>query len=63
MREVVPGIGVAAIVLADRTPLPFTQIRPPLPPENSGCAEFLKPAHFRVAPHVRNLRCDDSTIG
>ena len=32
VREVVPGVAVVAVVLADRAPLPLTEVRPPLLP-------------------------------
>ena len=42
MREVVPGIAVLAIILADRTPLPLAQVRTPLFPGSFACASLLK---------------------
>ena len=36
VREVVPGISIAAVVLANRAPLPFAQVWTPFFPGNSG---------------------------
>ena len=38
VREVVPGVAVLAVVLADRPPLPLAQVRAPLLPRNAGLA-------------------------
>src|SRR5262249_30428581 len=42
VREVVPGIAVLAVVLADGAPLTFAEIGPPLPPRNLLLASLLQ---------------------
>src|SRR5215472_2147948 len=34
VAEIVPGVTIAAVVLADGAPLALTEVRPPLPPRN-----------------------------
>ena len=51
VREVVPGIPVAAVVFANRAPLPFAQVRTPLLPGNSRRDGFLQPLRFPIVSH------------
>ena len=55
MSEVVPGVSIVAVVLADRTPLPLAQIRAPLSPGNLFRASFFEPEGF--GGHTENQRC------
>ncbi len=45
VTEVRPGVSVVAVVLADRPPLPFAEIRPPGPPRHTRPG-LLEPALF-----------------
>ena len=40
--EVVPGVAVVAVVLADGAPLPLAQVRSPLPPRREAVARQLQ---------------------
>src|SRR5689334_13011227 len=51
VREVVPCVAVVAVVFADRAPLPFTQVRSPLFPSNTGNPALVQPLLFRKARH------------
>ncbi len=42
MREVIPGVAVVAVVLANRAPLPLAQIRPPFLPRDSRLSRFVQ---------------------
>ena len=53
VREVVPGVAVFAVVLADRAPLPFAQIRSPFLPRDLRLARVVQALLFR---HVHNCR-------
>ena len=44
VREVVPGVAVGAVVLADGAPLPLAQVRPPAPPRLLAETVFFQPA-------------------
>ena len=52
MREVVPGIAVFAVILADRAPLPLAQVGPPLLPGDLPFARLVQPLLFR---HVHDF--------
>src|SRR6185503_9480521 len=41
--EVVPGVAVVAVVLADRAPLPLAEVGPPLLPGDVGLARLVQP--------------------
>ena len=47
MRKKFPGRAPGAVILADRSPLPFGKIRPPALPVLLSNARFLEPAVFR----------------
>ena len=57
MREVVPGVAVVAVVLADRAPLPFAQIRPPFLPWDLRLSRVVQALLFR---HIHN--CGDHVL-
>jgi hypothetical protein len=50
--EVVPGVSVLAVVLANRAPLALTQVGAPFPPRDSGFARLVQPLLFRYLHHV-----------
>ena len=43
VREVVPGVAVVAVVLADGAPLPLAEVRPPLLPGDVRLARLVQP--------------------
>src|SRR5258706_9397072 len=47
MRKIFPGCAARAVVLADRSPLPFGEIRSPALPVLLSDARFFEPAVFR----------------
>jgi hypothetical protein len=49
VREVVPRIAVGGVILADGTPLPFAEIRPPAPPLRRAASLFEAPVLCRDA--------------
>src|SRR5258708_27794886 len=53
MGKVIPGISVLAVVLANRTPLPFAEVGSPSSPVRSTRAGFLQADFFlcHVKPH------------
>src|SRR5512144_1989472 len=53
MAEVIPGIAVFAVVLANRTPLPLAQIRSPFLPRDLRLARIVQPLLFR---HIHECR-------
>src|SRR5258708_5493934 len=48
MTEIVPGISIVAVILANCSPLPLAQVRSPLPPRNILSARFLQSFSFPV---------------
>src|SRR5512134_3827252 len=60
MGEVIPGVAVFAVVLADRAPLPLAQVRPPFLPRDSRLARIVQAflfsdirepgGHFSLSP-------------
>src|SRR6266545_5231134 len=55
MREVGPGVARGAVVLPDRAPLPFTEVRPPAPPGHAVPVRLVEPLPFRVDVWIHRL--------
>ena len=51
--EVVPGVSILAVVLADGSPLPLAQVRPPFPPWSLLLARLPQPSLFSVHERTR----------
>src|SRR5262249_56604765 len=47
MGEILPCISILAVVLADRSPLPFGEVRSPFFPGGIACSRVLQPRGFR----------------
>src|SRR6516162_4511224 len=46
VAEIIPRIAVAAVILADSTPLAFTEVRSPLPPRHSSLPRLVQTQHL-----------------
>ena len=52
VAEVIPGVAVVAVILADGAPLAFAEIGPPLLPRNVRLPSFLETLLFGVRFHM-----------
>src|SRR5262249_8880512 len=55
VAEVVPGVSIGAVVLANGSPLPFAEVRSPLLPGDVLGAWFLQPRGLLICSHDRSF--------
>src|ERR1700749_2258242 len=61
MAEVVPGVSIFAVVLANRSPLPLAEVRSPLLPRNTLFARLIQ--SFLFVDFDINKRCGCCIFG